>query len=262
MPKFTIPLTPSTVVFSLFFLRLLACLFSLDSVRAGSSGGQGDSDASPYSHSRSCSYWLEDIKHQGIAAFNPNPPEFHVFRNFKDFGAKGDGSPDDTAAINAAISSGNTCASGSLEKMAILMENETIAEAEEYMEHNARHSVMRWTEEMKKAHAQYHVHRDDRVDYKNRNKRLKKALLKVDPTVEDFDKLRQLGLNWAENSLQELEGRIQFMMNYQQAFERPDSYTRHLKELEGVSNSASKAIRNVKKTRESLILKRGGSSAA
>ncbi|KAK5118314.1 hypothetical protein LTR62_002827 [Meristemomyces frigidus] len=53
-----------------------------------------------------CDYWLADIKHQGIAAFNPNPSTYQVFRNVKDFGAKGDGVTDDTAAINNAISSG------------------------------------------------------------------------------------------------------------------------------------------------------------
>ena len=37
----------------------------------------------------SCSYWLENIKHQGIAAFNPSPSTYQVFRNVKDFGAKG-----------------------------------------------------------------------------------------------------------------------------------------------------------------------------
>ncbi|EMC99022.1 glycoside hydrolase family 55 protein [Baudoinia panamericana UAMH 10762] len=53
-----------------------------------------------------CDYWLADIKHQGIAAFNPSPDTYQVFRNVKDFGAVGDGVTDDTAAINNAISSG------------------------------------------------------------------------------------------------------------------------------------------------------------
>lgn len=35
------------------------------------------------------SYWLADIKHQGVAAFNPNPSGYKVFRNVKDYGAKG-----------------------------------------------------------------------------------------------------------------------------------------------------------------------------
>lgn len=42
----------------------------------------------PVAPTAACSYWLENIKHQGVAAFNPNTA-FRVFRNVKDFGAKG-----------------------------------------------------------------------------------------------------------------------------------------------------------------------------
>lgn len=55
---------------------------------------------------------MEDIAHQGLAAFNPDPASYQVFRNVKDFGAKGDGVTDDTAAINNAISSGGRCGPG------------------------------------------------------------------------------------------------------------------------------------------------------
>ncbi|KAI9711971.1 MAG: hypothetical protein M1820_001679 [Bogoriella megaspora] len=64
------------------------------------------------SNSNVSPYWLEDIKHQGVAAFNKQASNYTVFRNVKDFGAKGDGSTDDTAAINLAIKSGGRCAPG------------------------------------------------------------------------------------------------------------------------------------------------------
>ena len=55
---------------------------------------------------------MENIKHQGIASYNPNPGNYTVFRNVKSFGAVGDGVHDDTAAIQRAISYGGRCAPG------------------------------------------------------------------------------------------------------------------------------------------------------
>ena len=59
-----------------------------------------------------CDYWMGQITHQGRAAFNANPSTYQVFRNVKDYGAKGDGVTDDAAAINKAISSGGRCGPG------------------------------------------------------------------------------------------------------------------------------------------------------
>ena len=57
-------------------------------------------------------YWLADIKRQGVAPYNPNKDAYKVFRNVKDYGAVGDGTTDDTAAINKAVSDGERCGEG------------------------------------------------------------------------------------------------------------------------------------------------------
>ncbi|KAJ4367429.1 hypothetical protein N0V83_007011 [Neocucurbitaria cava] len=62
----------------------------------------------PKSHQVPSNYWYENINHNGISPTIPNGKNWTVFRNVRDYGAKGDGVTDDTKAIQKAIDTGDS----------------------------------------------------------------------------------------------------------------------------------------------------------
>ncbi|PSR80907.1 glycoside hydrolase family 55 protein [Coniella lustricola] len=93
----------------MIFTRLVSCLL----LAVPALAAPATQVTSAASSSSDTGYWLPTILSQnlGSAPFLDNS-SYTIYRNVKDFGAVGDGTTDDTAAINEAISSGGRCGLG------------------------------------------------------------------------------------------------------------------------------------------------------
>ena len=95
----------------LFAASLLALrLFSQEAAASPTASPQPQNDNVEAAAS---TWWFANVERTGTVPFGSGGADYPVFRNVKDYGATGDGSTDDTEAINAAITDGgNRCGLG------------------------------------------------------------------------------------------------------------------------------------------------------